>query len=540
MREGGSQGLGDLAVASGEEVEVAELVGFEALVGQGDDLHPGAAGREDAVRGVFDDDAALARNTEAGGGSEEDERLRLRPCHLRVVPRDDDRNLGEPAVGLRLLAVELALGAGRDGHGDALLKQLSDEQLGAGHGGSREKQALEDELDARSVLVHRKRNGELAGDELRCRSLAAAHDSALEREIVHLSEGADDLLGGLGVKGLGVEEHAVEIEDYGAERRGKAGRNHGRNQHGGYITLRRGADDAGRCYGSRVRQVLGLLGLLAACSREPVPEGPVLTPSAAADEAQTRAPGVNPFGLEAEPLAAKAGDLAFVPSKATIDGAFERGAEEQPFVYLPSRLIEVGERQSRVRWSTGQRAYVSNALIIPVPRGQSANPGMIVLTSGASKTGLSRALVVPGGTPDSPAVRSLDWAEGLEPPEPVTLAPGTFNVLREPLEIGSSVACTREDRKEWRLVVKRAGARALGLGFAGMMRVIELDASCVAVPLVPALAVGSTVYVPKLGRFVAARVESVDSERGRVLARFEFAGASRRETFGYANLAPSL
>ena len=293
-----------------------------------------------------------------------------------------------------------------------------------------------------------------------------------------------------------------------------------------------------------VRTVLGIFGLLVACSREPALEGPEVAPSAAPDVTETRAPGENPFGFESEPLEGKAGELAFVPSKATIDGAFERGAGEQPFVYLLARLNEPGDRETRVRWSTGQRAHVPNALVIPVPRGQGASPGAIVLTTGASKTGLTRALVVPGGSPESPKVRYLDLVEGLAPVEPATLTPGSFNVLGAASEVGSTIACGQGGEKDWLLVVKRAksagSSRALAIGFSGKMRVVDLASSCVSLPLVPIISPGSPVYVPMLGRFVLGRVESVDRERGRVLTRFEFAGETRREAVGYANLALKL
>lgn len=249
---------------------------------------------------------------------------------------------------------------------------------------------------------------------------------------------------------------------------------------------------------------------------------------------------MNPFGFEAGPLAARSHDFALVPSRTSIEGAFERGIEEQTFVYLAAQLEEIHEKDSRVRWLSKQRGFVSNALIIPLRRAELARPGDVVLTSWASGSGMQRAIVVPGGSPESPKVRYLDLpGDGPVAMEPDALPKDTFHVLKAPFEVGSTIACRRDGRVEHLIVVKRLGERALVLGFGGKMRAVETSA-CVPLPLVPDVKPKDRVFVPNLGAFVPAEVESIDTSQGRVLARLDFGGETRQVAIGYTNVAVAL
>jgi hypothetical protein len=270
--------------------------------------------------------------------------------------------------------------------------------------------------------------------------------------------------------------------------------------------------------------------------------------------ARSREPGRNPFGFESLPLDAQARDYALVPSRSSIHEAFERGFDQQTFVYLGARLEQVFEKESRVRWLTEQQSLVPNALILPIPRGARASAGAIVLTSWVAGGGVQRALVVAGGSPESPKVRYLDLPlDGSAASPAETLAPDTFRVLDETSDVGITVACPSSARaselaravaappktvERW-IVVKRSGENALGLGFAGKMRVLDRR-GCVPLPLRPRVSPGERVYVPNLGGFVPAHVEEVDAGAGRVRVRFEWAGEIRRPSVGYTNIALEL
>jgi hypothetical protein len=256
-----------------------------------------------------------------------------------------------------------------------------------------------------------------------------------------------------------------------------------------------------------------------------------------------RAPGENPFGLPATPTFAQAGDFALVPSRSSLNQAFEQAAGKQTLLYTGAYVDRPGERDSALVWLTQQRGSVPNSLLIALPRGERARLSDIVLTSSLSGSGLSRAIVVSGGESDSPEVRSLDLpldGIAIESERQSTLPKNTFRVLRKPAELGTTLACRRGERRERFLLVAIAGDDTwLGLGFAGRAELLRPSA-CRALPLVPAVHPGQHVFVPIAGEFVAADVASVDTRNGRVLVRYEFAAEAKELAVGYTNVATEL
>lgn len=297
-----------------------------------------------------------------------------------------------------------------------------------------------------------------------------------------------------------------------------------------------------------IRWVVGF-GLFYACSEPPAerarataPDVNAATAAASAAGRERREPGDNPFGFASLPIDAKPGDYALVPSKGAIDGAWEHGAAEQTFVYLGAYLEQVGDKASLVRWLTRQRGRVANAFIVPIRRGERAQPGDVVLTTWASGSGLQRAIVVPGGTAESPKVRYLDLSlenTAARADESDSLPPNTFHVLRNAGESGTSLACQRGGRVEHIVAIRRSATQLLGLGFAGKMHVLSSDA-CVALPIAPNVAAGARVYVPHVGGFFSAQVDKVDAAIGRVHVRYPFAGEDRHAAVGFTNVALAL
>lgn len=290
-----------------------------------------------------------------------------------------------------------------------------------------------------------------------------------------------------------------------------------------------------------------------ACSRaepdsSPNPAAPQSLPSSAAPAAvsdtQTgsRSPGAGPLAFEWGPLDALQSDYALVPSKNSIDLAFEYGHDKQTFVYLGATVEKPGEPASEVRWLTQQRATVPNALILPIRRGESVNPGDVLLTSWASGSGLQRAIVVPGGRPESPKVRYLDLS--LDNPaaraeEDDLLPPNTFHRIRQPGEVGSSMACRDSEGVARVIVLKRRADKLLGLGFAGRLGAFDVR-RCVPMPLIPDVQPGDRIYVAMLGGFSEGEVERVDGAIGRVVVRLPFSGEEKRTSAGFTNVALSL
>lgn len=259
-------------------------------------------------------------------------------------------------------------------------------------------------------------------------------------------------------------------------------------------------------------------------------------------QSSRRAPGDNPFGLPATTTSAHASEFALVPSRSSLNRAFEQPEGKQTLLYTGAFVDRPGERESSVVWLTQQRGSVPNSLLIALPRGERAKLGDIVLTNSLSGSGLERAIVVSEGETDVPDVRSLDLPlEGaaVANERRSRLAKSSFRVLSKPAELGTTLACRRGERRERFLLVATAGDTWLGLGFAGRALLLP-SRSCRAVPLVPEVHAGSRVFIPIAGEFIAAEVAGVDPGNGRVTVRYEFAAESKELAVGYTNVATEL
>lgn len=298
-----------------------------------------------------------------------------------------------------------------------------------------------------------------------------------------------------------------------------------------------------------------LLLLGAACTRDEAELSQIFdarTPRPAGSETalrqRVRRPaGENPFNLPSRPLGALVGDFVLAPSAATLEQAFEQGAEEQTFVYYGAVVDTPGPLETAVRFLTHERRTLPNALLVPIRRGALASPGEVVLTSRASSAGLARAIAL-GGEAAAPRVKYLDppLRPGLESPLgaevlPVaaedTLRRNSFHVLREPGEPGTTLACRSEGEAEPVILLKVIDEQRLVLGFAGRLRVFPATA-CRALPIAFVPSLGQAVRFPLLAGFAEGRVQRVDVPDGRVWVRFERAGEAREIGVGFGNIEP--
>lgn len=248
----------------------------------------------------------------------------------------------------------------------------------------------------------------------------------------------------------------------------------------------------------------------------------------------------SPFSFPEVSWSAREGDHVLAPPREWVDAALEHGAETQAFVYYAARLVRRGPEASIVRTATGLVSTLPNAFVLPLRPGESAKKGQVVLTSWASGTGLQRAIVV-GGAATSPRVRYLDiaydapsgWGQRDD-----TLPESTFHVLERPGEVGTTVACAEGGvRRRW-IVVAAASGKVLGLGFGGLMRVLEAPA-CQALPLVPKVERGHAVEIAVGGVLVGGRVTEVQRDVGRVFVERTAGGKKLVEAVGFGNVAPA-
>lgn len=230
------------------------------------------------------------------------------------------------------------------------------------------------------------------------------------------------------------------------------------------------------------------------------------------------------------------------PLERWVDEAFVGGGEKQTFIYYGAWVSKVGDRETKLKTLPGQTESLPNALILPIGPGESASPGEVVLTAWASGSGLQRAIVVEGGTPTRPKVRYLDMefesASGWGQKDD-ELPEKTFRVLRQPGELGTTVACKDGSRHVRWVVVAREGEKLLGLGFAGKMKVLERS-DCTNLPIAPKVRVAQKIFVPVVGVFVEAKITKTDAAVGRVFAKHAFGGTEQDGAFSFTNVALSL
>jgi len=294
--------------------------------------------------------------------------------------------------------------------------------------------------------------------------------------------------------------------------------------------------------------VPGVLAFAAACRRSDAELERIFearTPTASASTSVRRRsphpPGENPFGLASRPLGVAVGDVVLSPSHAALEQAFELGPDSQTFVYYAAVVEGTGPLETRLRYPTHERRSIPNAVIVPLRRGATANPGDVVLTTRSTGSGLVRAMAV-GGEPASPSVRYLDppyEKEKLPRADsvPQVLPRDTFHVLAEPGEPGTTLACSDGRAESAVIALTKDGERRLVLGFAGRLRVVNA-ADCTALPITPPVRAGQTVRFPLLLKLGQGQVQSVDSASGRVWIRADFAGETREVGVGFGSVLP--
>lgn len=284
-----------------------------------------------------------------------------------------------------------------------------------------------------------------------------------------------------------------------------------------------------------------MLSLLFACSGAK-PETPPPVPAPAPEPApaqQTREPGALPFDFPRLGTTAKAGDFVLAPSRDAVDNAFA-SPDSALCIYYGATMVEPGEYESKIKTLAGTESTIPNALIVAIPRGQTAAVGDVLLGHWQSGSGLQRGLMV-SGDPKTPNVRLLDtdWDNpaGIAQKDDAWQADRFVKLARG--QIGTTVACKRDDAVDHGVLVALSADRLLSLGFAGKLSVFA-QADCIAVDPAPAVAVGDEVNVPKIGKYRPGKVTKLDAAVGRVYVEIEFAGQKETIAVAQQDVAPTL
>ncbi|MEO1527940.1 MAG: hypothetical protein AAFX06_21110 [Planctomycetota bacterium] len=243
------------------------------------------------------------------------------------------------------------------------------------------------------------------------------------------------------------------------------------------------------------------------------------------------------FGLKTGPLTAQTGDYVLCPSRQFYDAAVEKGIDKTTFIYYTATLVESNDATSTVRSLSGSTYSLPNEMIVPIPKGQTAKIGDVLLTWWQSGSGMQRAIVV-GGTPERPVVRYLDIAyenpSGAGKKED-TLKPDSFFVLDGTMQLGTMVAVQDGGRQRVGRLLAMDDESVLLDGFAGKLRRYDRSAATV-MPLRPNLKAGDRGEAVVFGSLKSVTVKKLDEKIGRVFATYQFGRSEKERAFAFGEI----
>ena len=248
-----------------------------------------------------------------------------------------------------------------------------------------------------------------------------------------------------------------------------------------------------------------------------------------------------------EQTTANAGDYVLTPSRAFLDDAIKNGGDKATFIFYSNKMVTPGSGESEIAQISGN-VKIPNSLIIPIPTGQEAKKGDVILTWWQSGSGMQRAIVVNDANPKEPVVRylDLDWDNPAKNSKGVgigqmeeTLKPNTFVKISGEWQPGTTVAYKVTNGYAHGQVINVAGDKVLLKVFAGKMIAIA-KSECIAVPVMIDIKAGDDVQVPYIGQFKAGKVKKADPAIGRAWVEIEFAGSKKETVVSYGNIAKNI
>ncbi|NJM52509.1 MAG: hypothetical protein HC846_03390 [Blastocatellia bacterium] len=232
---------------------------------------------------------------------------------------------------------------------------------------------------------------------------------------------------------------------------------------------------------------------------------------------------------------AKAGDVVLVPSYNWLQEATVNGADKVTMIWYAQKMSAPDKEMSEVEFMS-EKKKVPNAYIVPIPAGQKAKKGDIVLTWWQSGSGMQRAIVVDDANPAEPVVRYLDLdydnpAKGKDGKTGIgqmdeQLKPDSFVKINAPFDAGTMVAVQDGADQKPAQVIRVAGDKVFVNGFAGKTAVVD-KSKCTPFPLVSNAKEGEKVKAVWVNSLKEGTVTKVDAKIGRVFIKF---GSDEKET----------
>ena len=194
----------------------------------------------------------------------------------------------------------------------------------------------------------------------------------------------------------------------------------------------------------------------------------------------------------------------------------------ETYIFYSTTVKSVGETTSMVS-DYGSSVEMPNALIIPLPTGQKAQKGDIILTWWQTGSGMERAIVTDASNPESPKVDYLDLSykdDGTgfaNEHANEQIKPNTFTILKDgEWQPGAQIVVTGDGSYEAGTLISCTDDKVLLLGFAGKISVFKREA-CKVVPLKQNLKVGDEVMAIFTSSYKPGyKIKKIDEKIGRV------------------------
>lgn len=237
---------------------------------------------------------------------------------------------------------------------------------------------------------------------------------------------------------------------------------------------------------------------------------------------------------------AKTGEVVLVPSYNWLQEANVKGADKVTMIWYAQKMSAPDKEMSEVEFMSDKKK-VPNAYIVPIPAGQKAKNGDIVLTWWQSGSGMQRAIVVDDANPAEPVVRylDLDYDNPAKAKDGTTgigqmdekLKPNSFVKINAPFDVGTMVAIQDGADQKPAQVIRVAGDKVFVNGFAGRIAVVD-KSRCTPFPLVSTAKAGEKVKAVWVNSLKEGTVTKVDPKIGRVFIKFDVDSKEKAVSFG--------
>ncbi len=227
------------------------------------------------------------------------------------------------------------------------------------------------------------------------------------------------------------------------------------------------------------------------------------------------APGMTPWDFPTVDIKANVGDYVLCPGFKMYQKSLNSDdPKTDTYIFYTSKMSKTGDVESDIDFTFDGVQKMPNSMLIPIPSGQTAAKGDILLTWWQTGSGMQRAIVTDDSDPKQPKVRYL----GLNiksTQKDFKLKPNSFVKITDAWQPGNLIAAKKGGSYVSAQIIRVAGDKVLTIGFAGKIRVYA-KADCKVVPIVPNVKKGDKVWATFVGNFKQYEVTKVDKKLGKV------------------------